>query len=53
MYNLVHQQPYEMILYIWIHKLYIKGKSIEDATKLICKAKNIILSDQNNNLSRT
>ncbi|GAA4276496.1 hypothetical protein [Aquimarina mytili] len=51
MYNLVHQQPYEVIVYIWIHKLYIKGKSTDDATKLIYKAKNILLSNWKYNLS--
>ncbi len=38
-YNLGHHSPYEVILYIWIQRLYLKGKSSEDAVQLIYKAK--------------
>ncbi|WP_438423998.1 hypothetical protein [Aquimarina macrocephali] len=43
MYNLAHHHPYEMLLYVWINKLYTKGKSIDDAIQLIYKARNILL----------
>ena len=43
MYNLSHHNPYEMLLYVWIYKLYNKKKSIEEATQLIYKARNILL----------
>ncbi len=43
MYKVVHHSPYETILYIWIHKLYIKRKSCEDAVQLIYKARNMYL----------
>ncbi|MBQ0735791.1 hypothetical protein [Aquimarina celericrescens] len=46
MYNLVHHSPYEIVLYIWIHKLYLKGKSSEDAVQLIYKARNMLLSKE-------
>ncbi len=39
MYNLVHYSPYKLMLYIWIHKLYLKGKSSEQAVQFIYKAK--------------
>ncbi len=39
MYNLVHHSPYELMLYIWIHKLYLKGKSSEQAVQFTYKAK--------------
>ncbi len=38
-YNLVHHCPYEVVLYIWIQKLYLKRKSSEEALQLIYKAK--------------
>ncbi len=43
MYNLVHQGMYEMILYIWIDKLYKKGKTIEEALQILYKARNMLL----------
>ncbi len=50
MYNLVHHSPYEMILYIWILKLYKRDKSRKDAIQLIYKARNLLLLKQHNNL---
>ncbi len=47
MYNLVHYNPYEIVLYVWINKLYTKGKTTEDAVQLIYKARNILLLKQN------
>ncbi len=43
MYNLVYCQPYEMIIYHWIMKLYDKGKAIDDTIDIIYKARNIFL----------
>ncbi len=43
MYNLVHHKPYEVTLYLWIHKLYAKDKSINDAILLIHKARNLCI----------
>ncbi|MBP2831195.1 hypothetical protein J8281_03260 [Aquimarina sp. U1-2] len=43
MYNLVHCSPYEIIIYIWIHKLYDKQKTSEEAVQLIYKARNLFL----------
>ncbi len=43
MYNLVHYHPYEIILYIWINKLYAQNKSREEAIQLIYKARNRFL----------
>lgn len=43
MYNLANHNPYEMLLYVWINKLYSKGKSSEEAIQLIYKARNILL----------
>ena len=43
MYNLSLHNPYEMLLYVWIYKLYNKKKSIEEAIQLIYKARNILL----------
>lgn len=48
MYNLAHHHPYEMLLYVWINKLYTKGKSIDDTIQLIYKARNILLLRNNN-----
>ncbi len=48
MYNLVHHHPYETILYLWIHKLYLKGKSSDEAIQLIYKARNIVLLKKEN-----
>ncbi len=42
-YNLTKQSPYEMIIYVWIDKLYEKGKTTEEAVQLIYKARNIFL----------
>lgn len=50
MYNLVHHNPYEMILYIWIHKLYKRRKSCDEAIQLMYRAKKILLLKQNNSL---
>ncbi|TSE02780.1 MULTISPECIES: hypothetical protein [Aquimarina] len=41
-YNLGQHNPYEIILYTWIHKLYGKGKSVDEAIQLIYKARNIL-----------
>lgn len=43
MYRLVHCQPYEMIIYHWIMKLYDKGKAIDDTIDIIYKARNMFL----------
>ncbi|MBP2832822.1 hypothetical protein J8281_11555 [Aquimarina sp. U1-2] len=43
MYNLVHCSHYEVIIYIWIHKLYDKQKTSEEAVQLIYKARNLFL----------
>ncbi|WP_271768991.1 hypothetical protein [Aquimarina algiphila] len=43
MYNLVHYSSYEIILYLWINKLYAQGKSSDEAIQLIYKARNILL----------
>ncbi|MBP2834095.1 hypothetical protein J8281_18000 [Aquimarina sp. U1-2] len=43
MYNLVHHSRYEIILYLWIHKLYDKQKTSEEAVQLIYKARNLFL----------
>ncbi len=48
MYNLVHDSPYEIILYNWINKLYAQGKSSDDAIQVIYKARNIVLLKNNN-----
>ncbi|WP_271783268.1 hypothetical protein [Aquimarina algiphila] len=50
MYNLVHYHPYEMILYIWINKLYAQNKATEDAIQLIYKARNRFLLNSKNSL---
>ncbi len=43
MYNLVHYSPYEMILYLWITKLYKKQTPTDQAIQLIYKARNVFL----------
>ncbi|WP_271785133.1 hypothetical protein [Aquimarina algiphila] len=43
MYNLIHYHPYEIVLYVWINKLYAQNKSIEEAIQLIYKARNRFL----------
>ncbi|PKV48544.1 hypothetical protein ATE84_0544 [Aquimarina sp. MAR_2010_214] len=53
MYNLAHHNSYETILYRWIHKLYSKGISIDDAIQLIYKARNILLLNPKNGLCST
>ncbi|TPN87969.1 hypothetical protein [Aquimarina algicola] len=45
MYNLVRQSLYETILYLWINKLYTKGKTSDEAIQLIYKARNLFLLD--------
>ncbi len=42
MYNLAHRNPYEILLYTWINKLFTKGKSCDEAIELIYKARNIL-----------
>lgn len=42
-YNLINYSPYEITLYLWINKLYSKGKSTDDAIQLIYKARNMFL----------
>ncbi|WP_281989961.1 hypothetical protein [Aquimarina aggregata] len=37
--KLLYNYPYEAIIYVWINKLYKKGKSHEDALQLIYKAR--------------
>ncbi|GAA4277039.1 hypothetical protein [Aquimarina mytili] len=49
-YNLVHHQSYEMILYRWIVKLYKKRKTSDEALQLIYKARNILLLTSTNGL---
>ncbi len=48
MYNLVHYSPYEMILYVWMNKLYDKGWTSEKAIELIYKARNILFLNKKN-----
>ncbi|MFC5047187.1 hypothetical protein ACFSTE_12030 [Aquimarina hainanensis] len=40
---LTHGEPYETIIYLWIDKLYYKGKSKDEALNLILKAQRIHL----------
>ncbi len=40
MYNLAHGHLYEIILYLWIDKLYRKDKTSDEAVQLIYKARN-------------
>ena len=42
-YNLAHNHPYELLLYLWIDKLYSKGKTSGEAVQVIYKARNIFL----------
>ena len=50
MYNLAHQQPYELLVYSWINKLYDKGTPKETAVQLIYKARNILLLNPKNGI---
>ncbi|WP_281990148.1 hypothetical protein [Aquimarina aggregata] len=49
MYNLVHHHTYEIILYLWINKLYRKGISSDHAIQILYKARNILLLTHNEN----
>ncbi|WP_281988970.1 hypothetical protein [Aquimarina aggregata] len=42
-YKIVHHHPYEIVLYLWITKLYTRGKSTDEAIQIIYKARNIFL----------
>ncbi|WP_271784985.1 hypothetical protein [Aquimarina algiphila] len=50
MYNLVHCSPYEIILYVWMNKLYAKGKTSDEAIVLIYKTRNIFFLNTKNSL---
>ncbi|WP_147405009.1 MULTISPECIES: hypothetical protein [Aquimarina] len=39
-YNIVHHHRYEIIMYLWITKLYTQGKSIDHAIQILYKARN-------------
>ncbi len=47
MYNLVHYHPYEIVLYVWINKLYRKGTSSDHAIQILYKARNMVLLTHN------
>lgn len=49
MYQVVHQQPYESTLYLWIDKLYTQGKTVPQAITLIYKARNRWMLSKNPN----
>ena len=45
--QLAQHSRYEMMLFLWINKLYKKGTTSEDAIQLIYKARNILLFSPN------
>ncbi len=48
MHNLSHHRSYEEILYIWINKLYVKEKSIEESIQLIYTTRSRFLINSKN-----
>jgi len=43
MYNLVHSEYYELIMYHWILRLYYKGKSSELAIQILYRVRHYYL----------
>ena len=41
--NLANHHDYEMVIYLWIDKLFTKGKTSEEAVQIIYKARNIFM----------